>query len=115
MLSAVRPDLLRQNYLDGFDRRNLVPATKWSRRTARWLAQEFLPPCGSTVVVLGEEVREALGLSKRLIHPHLDPELHVTYRQLPHPSGRCLWYNEPAHRLLAGLLLSELYDAGSEA
>jgi hypothetical protein len=34
----------------------------------------------------------------------------VTYRQLPHPSGICRWYNDPTCAELAVLVLEELYE-----
>jgi len=110
LLREGAPGVLRQQYLDAFDRRNLV-AGVWSMATARAVAENFDPPRGSTVVVLGAGPRDALRLPEGLVHPHVRGG--VTYRQLPHPSGRNPWYNHPTHRLVAGLLLAELY-AGSQ-
>ena len=63
---------------------------------------------GRVVVGLGRDVQMALNMPWMLIHPQV--HRGVTVRLLPHPSGRNLWYNDPTNRLLAGMLLSELYD-----
>lgn len=112
LLADRRPGLLRMDYINTFDRRNLIPGHRWIARGARLLGDKLrqdLSGSGRTVLVLGEEPRVALCLPKELIHPY--PRDGVTYRQLPHPSGRCRWYNDPVHRLLAGMLLEELYDS----
>jgi hypothetical protein len=100
----------KSQYLRTFDRRNLVSGKTWSRGRAveagRVLIEELV---GREVVVFGEEPRRALGLQKLLIHPQV--MFGVTWRQLPHPSGRCLWYNDPDCRALAAALLAELYNS----
>lgn len=58
----------------------------------------FFFPRGTTVLVLGEEVRAAFGLPRLLIHPLTRDG--VTYRQIPHPSGRTRFYNDPDCRAL---------------
>jgi hypothetical protein len=111
MLRVRRPDLLRADYLRAFDRRNLVAGREWCAAQARAAAHSFTlgDSCrGRTILVLGEDVRRALGLPRQLIHPQ--EVCGASWRQLPHPSGRNLWYNHPTHRLLAGLLLEELYE-----
>ena len=65
---------------------------------------------GRTVIVLGAAVRDALRLPPVLVKPVVDRG--VVFRQLPHPSGRCRWYNDPKHRKVAGLLLEEEYERG---
>lgn len=115
MLAEVRPGVTRVSYRDAFDRRNLVLDRVWDSASARGAAALLDFPPGTVVVVLGDEVRRALGLRPCLIHPTADLGLEGVYtRQLPHPSGRCRWYNHPTHRLLAGLLLAELYDQSRE-
>ena len=64
------------------------------------------PPPGATIVVLGQQVARALGLPPGLIHPVVIGG--VTWRQVPHPSGRNLWYNVAEHRTIVGVLLEEL-------
>jgi len=112
MLKDLRPELIKADYLGRFDRRNLCQGS-WGTRKARVAANDlrltYEDRCFNlNVVVFGEGPREALGLPKLLLHPI--ERGGVVYRQLPHPSGRCLWYNHPTHRLLAGLLLEELYE-----
>lgn len=100
-----------EEYLETFERRNLLSARVWSRTQAREAAARFrlleAELEGRVVVVLGEEPRQLLGLPKQLVHPVV--RYGVTYRQLPHPSGRCHWYNHPTQRAVAELLLEELY------
>lgn len=90
-----------QQYLRAFDRRNLSDGER-----------PILP--GSTVVLLGEEVwrgvRVRYDIPRLLIHPQV--RCGVTWRQVPHPSGRCLFYNDPAQRALVSLMLAELYEEG---
>lgn len=115
MLHDVRPELSRHSYISRFDRRNLCNGP-WVSAAGHRNAGAMLPfPPGSQVVLLGDAVRRAFGLRPLLLHPCPDfPQADVTVRQLPHPSGRNLFYNDPTHRLLAGLLLSELYDGGRQ-
>lgn len=111
LLEARRPDLYRKNYMDAFDRRNLLPGRTWDQREANRLGSNLyldLAGSGSLVLVLGEGPRRALGLPRKLIHPVAVNG--CVFRQLPHPSGRCRWYNDPTNRLLAGMLLEELYE-----
>jgi hypothetical protein len=105
------PEMSRRQYLDGFERVNLVCGRAWDRALAERNASA-LPSlyAGRIIVVFGEECRRAIGLEKLLVHPI---EQHgVTWRQLPHPSGRCTWYNDAEARDLAASLLIELYRGG---
>lgn len=108
----------RVDYRDGFDRRNLVVGT-WHANAAKDGAArlreevEGVPPPRPggrlpTVVALGREVARALDLPEEagLVLPLVRDG--VAWRQVPHPSGRNPWYNEPAHRMMVGLLLEEL-------
>lgn len=114
MLRAVRPEVMRWDYLKTFDRRDLVSGKLWTISLARDAVRELVLPPGSVVVVLGEEVRRVLSLERCLIHPRSSPDWPEpggpVFRQLPHPSGRNPWYRHPTNRLLAGLLLAQLYD-----
>ena len=95
-------------YCAAFERRNLVGGA-WNRLAARQSFRVLAPQLQSrTVLLLGDETRRAVGLSADLVLPVvLDG---VTYRQLPHPSGRCRWYNDPVCADLAALVLEELYE-----
>lgn len=117
----------RRAYLDSFDRRNLVVARTYDRTHARARAYELmceLRDSGRTIVLLGQEVRAAfdfvlksaapfqlgdkpIGLPPLIIHPQ--EAGGCTWRQIPHPSGRNLWYNDPENRKVVELLLEELY------
>lgn len=113
MLRTRVPDVSRSQYLGAFDRRNLLTAREWCAGDAKLAAVAFLQTMrdtGRVVLVLGEGPRHALGIPKLLVHPQ--EYWGVTWRQLPHPSGRCRWYNDPACRGVAALLLEELYKMG---
>ena len=116
MLNA-RTGALRHHYLRTFERRNLVTGTEWDRRAARQRAMETieeLADTGRVVVLLGNSVREAFdralsgGLPPVLLHPQ--QAMGCTWRQVPHPSGRNLWYNVPENVRVVELLMEELYD-----
>ena len=107
----------RRQYLDMFDRRNLLRAREWDQRAARAAAQELLPELGGrAVIVLGTQVRAALGLPKaeplawRMVSgPPVDGRVSFlfSYAALPHPSGRNMWYNAPTNREAVGKFLVE--------
>jgi hypothetical protein len=99
------------NYRDVFERRNLIRGSTWDAVHAKARAHEVaceLHGSGRTVVLLGQDVRQAFGHPRLLIHPQ---EIGgVVWRQLPHPSGRNTWYNKEENKKLAELLLEELYN-----
>lgn len=106
-----RVPVTRRQYLDAFERRNLVAGRSYdaalARRSAEVMYAEFWGS-GRTVVLLGEDVRRAFGHPKLLLHPQLIGG--ATWRQVPHPSGRNLWYNDKDNARLVGVLLEELYN-----
>lgn len=108
MLRSRVPECTRGDYLETFDRRNLVNSVHWSAEQAREAAGQLKTALrGRVVVVLGTTVRIALGLPQVLIHPQ---EIEgVTWRQIPHPSGRNLFYNDEVNRSLVAMLLESLY------
>lgn len=110
MLEA-RTGATQEEYLARFERMNLVSSKTWSRELGRGTAERMRPVLrGRVVLLLGQAVRRAFGIPPLLVHPQeIDG---VTWRQLPHPSGRCHWYNDPRHRRVAEVLLQELYDVG---
>lgn len=106
MLLHARTKCGPRTYVHGFERMNLVLARDFDPRAARLAADEFVRQYqGRRVVVLGAAVRTAFRLPPVLATPVLSRG--VTFRQLPHPSGRCRWYNDPKHRAVAGMLLEE--------
>jgi hypothetical protein len=102
MLNAVDPSRTDLDYIDDFDRRNVKDG--FDAAAAQ----------GRTVVVLGDEVRKTLSaqlsapIQKVLIHPQVIDG--VTWRLIPHASGRCVHYNDPTVRLLVGFLLADLLE-----
>lgn len=111
MLKTRMPEVTRHQYLTGFERVNLVNSKTWDRAQAKTAAKR-LPSLyqGRTILVLGGDVRDALELPEVLIHPVRKDG--CVWRQLPHPSGRNRWYNDPDCVALAATLLEELYLMG---
>jgi len=109
MLNA-RTGASRAQYLDSFERRNLVRHVTFNATIARMNADDItreLFGTGRIVILLGQDVRRAFNIPPLLIHPQIIGG--CTWRQLPHPSGRNLWYNEPENLRVAELLMEELY------
>lgn len=116
----------RSAYLGAFDRRNLLRSREWSPVDARAEAVRLLPKLDKrVVVVLGTEVRAALGLPKvepltvtrTCVELSRRKQVSFTWLALPHPSGRNHWYNDPANlrrtkRVLAGLMRGEYEVSG---
>lgn len=107
-------------YVQRLDRRNLcheLHGGRTQRLFARMAANEMLLtfPDGATVILLGREVFSAFNsclgnqLQLTLIHPQVADG--ITWRWLPHPSGRSQIYNSPVMRTLAGLLLADVISA----
>lgn len=77
-----------------------------------------MSPSDCTIVLLGEQVREAFGtalrrpIDKTFIHPQRCGP--YTFRVIPHPSGRSTLYNCPTTRTLVGLMLRDLCDEWAE-
>jgi hypothetical protein len=98
-------------YLDAFERRNLVIDKAWNKVAARARAHEIsIELFGSkrTVVLLGTEVANAFGLPPLKLVPTMVGG--IVFRQVPHPSGRNLWYNTPENMVSVGNLLADLYE-----
>jgi hypothetical protein len=112
MLLERVPTVTRRQYLDRFDRRNVVNGRIFSKEHAREgaakLELEFWGS-GRTIVLLGVDTVAAFGHPRLLLHPQIIGG--ATWRQIPHPSGRNLWYNEPENRKLVSLLLEDLFNA----
>lgn len=101
-----------RDYLATFERRNLVVG-KWDAQLARQGAVELLAQMGTDrrVVLLGAEVRRAFGHAKQapaMVYAASAGDSN-SYYQIPHPSGRNLWYNDLGNRAVVARLLAELY------
>lgn len=86
----------------------------WDSSAARAAADIILPELsGRMVVVLGTQVRIALGLptSEPLgYHPIVPGIQQFAWVAFPHPSGRNFWYNDPINRGAASAVLGKLLD-----
>lgn len=115
---ALKASYNRRDYMDAFDRRNLfigeVPK-RLAHRQRGTRAFVDTVPLGATVIMLGTEVSDNISavltgtVSRLFIHPQVVDG--VTWRLLPHPSGRSTVYNDPVIRTLAGLLLADVLTA----
>jgi len=103
----------RRAYLESFERLNLLRAREWDMRAARAAASTVRPMlAGRRVVLLGTEVRAALGfpITPPMIWHNCDD---FDWAALPHPSGRNLWYNSSANRAAASAFLRDLMGAAA--
>jgi len=115
----------RRVYMDAFKRYNLCTTQEQVNDIAKrrecaglFLAEKRIIP-GDTVVLLGGDVLEAFSfwfrqeeqLQKILIHPQV--RSGITWRWLPHPSGRSTKYNDPTMRMLVGMTLANLVSVNS--
>lgn len=109
-------------YLSGFSRFNLLSDLENLNHppSIAALSHKILRtvPRGSTIVLLGDEVRRSInlaldgGVKKILIHPQ---SVHQwVFRVIPHPSGRSTVYNHPMNRILVGLMLRDLLASSEE-
>lgn len=90
------------------ERVNLLNSRDWDRRAARERGLELWSTMqGRSVVVLGLAAREVLWLPS-VVYGRWQERDGVRWANLPHPSGRNLWYNEEMHRIFVGLFLEEL-------
>ena len=97
----------RLEYLEAFDRRNLVTGP-WSMKRARREAKHLQSTLkGRTIILLGDGPRRAFGLPRLLLHPQTIAG--VTWRQIPHLSGRNRFYDDPMQADLVAMLLESLY------
>jgi hypothetical protein len=95
--------LSRRAYLDLFDRANLLTASAWSVPAARAAAAKIAHP---QRVLLGARVSAAFGLA---FEPFTVGRVgEWTYAILPHPSGRCRIWNNPASEWKARKAVSKL-------
>lgn len=110
MLQSRIPEVTRRQYLERFERRNLVPHKLFDKKIAREYASKMeyeLFGSGRQVVLFGADVAAAFGHPRLQIHPQMIGG--TTWRQVPHPSGLNRWYNEGNNRVVVSMLLEELY------
>jgi hypothetical protein len=82
-------------YLERFDRRNLVGGPRWSATLAKIAAERLRREAalsGAPLVLLGARVAHAFGVSYRPFTSSTGPA-GTTVVVLPHPSGRCRAWN----------------------
>jgi hypothetical protein len=97
-------------YMSRFDRLNLVDGPWYDPRIAAATAIALDRRLrGRKVVLLGEQVRVAFGHDRAPLQSYVI-DGQTTWFQIPHPSGQNRWYNDHVNRLIAGRILSELYD-----
>jgi hypothetical protein len=110
MVEDVDDEFDRRDYPRVFDLRNLCGDIRWDKAEARDAADlmiRFLGP-GDRLVLLGTRVRRAFGVPEtRVGTPHVAGGVRLY--PVPHPSGLCRAYNDPAVRRAVGLLLSNLW------
>lgn len=103
-----------QNYLDLFERRNLLQERLWSAQDAAAAAETYRDGHDGErlVVILGEDVANLLW--------HTAPPFQWVQRagggawaKMPHPSGRCRHWNDQVIRRAAEIFLQELAETSS--
>jgi len=109
LLQLLSAGTTRGEYMQGFERRNLLHQREWDPHEALRAAERLLPDLdGRFVVVLGSAVRAALGLSRvqaLTVSGCVRDGIAFSWLAFPHPSGRNLWYNDPGNREAAGRAL----------
>jgi hypothetical protein len=103
----------RDEWRASFVRVNLCPGRKWRPLTARTRVEEFVRtiPEWSDVALLGRDVWRAFDFP--IGHePFSMPILFMKryFHRVPHPSGRSLWYNEPAKKDRVRVFFRELAE-----
>jgi len=104
-------EIRMRDYLNAFERRNLVVASTYHKGIAKIRAAEITHELfGSrrTVVLLGRDVQLAFGIPPLVVEPQLIGG--IVFRQVPHPSGRNLYYNNPQNVRMVGEMLAMLYN-----
>lgn len=91
----------RTEYLKSFERRNLLGRGPWDARAASAAAAEIMAERpGARLVLLGARVCMAFGLRDladfEITMKPLPGGAHFSALRLPHTSGRCRKWNDPA-------------------
>ena len=99
----------RTQYLGRFDRVNLC-TTEWIDRQGRERAQDILELRRTSVILLGAKVARSFGIGfKPFSAVGWDADGHsTTLYTLPHPSGLCREWSDPASFTRARELLAEV-------
>lgn len=107
----------RSRYATTFERHNLLVG-EWTTRDANEAALKFLDDHSvRNIIVLGRSVERAMRIQRRVgwgvwfYHYHLPRPTSVCV--IPHPSGLCREYNDPAMRLAIGRVLLKQYRRGT--
>lgn len=107
------PGLTEDQYLEAFDRRNMLVGEDWNLTAARLAAPKIWESArGRRIIMLGAAVADAMRVRNRAPlywHDHAD----VQYALVPHPSGRNRWYNEGDQRSAASRFLADAYLASA--
>ncbi len=111
MIADVVPGVSADDYVRGFDRRNVLSARTWSGRDATVAGRTLMDELGGRrLVVLGVQTLRALGLPRPPDWGDWRQDYETHYTLIPHPSGRCREYNSQELReYIGGLLLREYH------
>lgn len=117
LLQRQRPDVTEEQYLEAFDRRNLLYEREWDKDKAVRGAERLIKELRNTrrkILVLGETARKLLEIPERA---RLTEGwwYGCAWRAIPHPSGRCHWYNEDFCRDVVALILQQMYEEYADA
>lgn len=98
-------------YLEKYERCNLVEGRAWSTAAAKAAAPAMRERMRlRRTIILGREVRDIMGWREAVVAGAwlaLPESRTGSVMFLPHPSGRNLWYNDPKNRLTARRILLE--------
>lgn len=89
-----------REYLDTFDRMNLLEEPEWNDKEARSSSKAIKERLkGRRIIVLGSVVWTALSLPKLLpCDFYVNVNDLTTWYFVPHPSGKNIWYNDNKNR-----------------
>ena len=104
--------LSRRDYLERFDRQNVLATVEWDAKRARLEAPIIRKAlAGRIVIALGAAVNSVMrgGTEHELAPPfRWTPDGAGGWiAKAPHPSGRSTFYNDPLHRELLRIFLEE--------
>lgn len=104
-------DFTEEDYLEGFDRRNLMNAHFYNHDIAVKRRSKVLHELRRKIVVMcGTGVLRALGLKHTGFHLEAQAGVGFIYYVIPHPSGLTREYNNQETRQRVGDLMLRLLD-----